>query len=75
MAKALTGKCLARDAKLYLLPVLLLLMAAPAQGADELSYWNDGKAKQSIVAFVGRVTTQGGGGLRPGSRTHRRLRQ
>ena len=56
---------LARDAKLYLLPVLLLLMAAPAQGADELSSWNDGKAKQSIVAFVERVTTQGGADFVP----------
>ena len=56
---------LARDAKLHLLPVLLLLMAAPAQGADELSSWNDGKAKQSIVAFVGRVTTQGGADFVP----------
>ena len=57
---------LARDAKRYLLPILLLLMAAPsAQGADQLPSWNDGKAKQSIVAFVERVTTQGGADFVP----------
>ena len=36
-----------------------------AQGADELSSWNDGKAKQDIVAFVERVTTQGGADFVP----------
>jgi len=28
-----------------------------AQGSDPLPSWNDGKAKQSIIDFVGRVTT------------------
>jgi len=31
-----------------------------AQAADALPSWNDGKAKQSITAFVQRVTTKGG---------------
>jgi len=33
--------------------------AAAAQPADPLPSWNDGKAKQSIVAFVEKVTTPG----------------
>jgi phosphoserine phosphatase len=31
-----------------------------AQAADALPSWNDGAAKESIVEFVGRVTTAGG---------------
>ena len=30
---------------------------AAAEGSDPLASWNDGKAKQSIIDFVGRVTT------------------
>jgi len=30
---------------------------AAAQGSDPLPSWNDGKAKQSIIDFVERVTT------------------
>ena len=39
---------------------LLAVAAAHAQAADALGSWNDGKAKQSIVDFVKRVTTKGG---------------
>jgi len=40
---------------------LLLTVAAPAsaQSADPLPSWNDDKAKQSILAFVARVTKAG----------------
>ena len=34
-------------------------VATRAQAADPLPSWNDGKAKQSIVAFVEKVTTPG----------------
>jgi phosphoserine phosphatase len=50
---------------LALLAVLTLVFAsicsevAIAQATDPLSSWNDGKAKQSIVAFVEKVTTPG----------------
>lgn len=53
---------LAYGAKRYLLSILLLLgvaASATAQNADPLPSWNDGKAKQSIVAFVERVTAEG----------------
>jgi haloacid dehalogenase-like hydrolase len=47
-----------------LLLVLITLGVGPAVGADQpttdsLSSWNDGAAKQAIVAFVARVTKQG----------------
>ena len=44
-----------------LVPVLiaLVLAATAAQAADPLPSWNDGAAKQSIVAFVGKVTAEG----------------
>jgi haloacid dehalogenase-like hydrolase len=43
-------------------PCILLLLtgAAAAQNADQLPSWAEGKAKQSIVAFVERVTVEGG---------------
>ncbi|RUU25743.1 HAD family hydrolase [Mesorhizobium sp. M6A.T.Ce.TU.016.01.1.1] len=53
---------LAYAAKRYLLSILLLLgvaASATAQNADQLPSWNDRKAKQSIVAFVERVTAEG----------------
>ncbi|RWQ82550.1 MAG: haloacid dehalogenase-like hydrolase [Mesorhizobium sp.] len=53
---------LAYAAKRYLLSILLLLgvaASATAQNADQLPSWNDGKTKQSIVAFVERVTAEG----------------
>ncbi len=38
----------------------VLLLAAPARAADDpLPSWNDGPAKQAIVAFVKETTTQG----------------
>ena len=39
---------------------LLAFATTLAQAADPLSSWNDGKARQSIVDFVKRVTTKGG---------------
>jgi phosphoglycolate phosphatase-like HAD superfamily hydrolase len=51
--------------KLTLLAVLTLVFAsicsnvAIAQTTDPLPSWNDGKTKQSIVAFVEKVTTPG----------------
>ena len=39
--------------------LLGLAGSAIAQTADPLPSWNDGKAKQSIVAFVARVSKQG----------------
>jgi hypothetical protein len=51
-----------------LLPKLLVLalasgqalgVLASAQAADPLLSWNDGKAKQSIVEFVAKVTKPG----------------
>jgi hypothetical protein len=53
---------LAWAAKRYLLSILLLLgvaASATAQSADQLPSWNDGKAKQDIVAFVDKVTKEG----------------
>ena len=57
---------LRRAARRCLLSIVVLLAAAPSvQGADQLPSWNEGKAKQSIVAFVERVTTQGGADFVP----------
>jgi phosphoserine phosphatase len=39
--------------------VLASASLAIAQTADPLSSWNDGKAKQSIIEFVAKVTTKG----------------
>ncbi len=38
----------------------LLVAAIAGQAADPLPSWNDGPAKQSIVAFVAKVTLEGG---------------
>ena len=35
----------------------VLFLAAAAQAADPLPSWNEGKAKQSIIEFVAKVTT------------------
>src|SRR4030095_13720331 len=48
-----------------LLLVLITLGVGPAVGADQpttdsLSSWNDGAPKQAIVAFVAKVTKEGG---------------
>jgi phosphoglycolate phosphatase-like HAD superfamily hydrolase len=37
----------------------LILLANVARAADPLLSWNDGKAKQSIIAFVEKVTKEG----------------
>jgi phosphoglycolate phosphatase-like HAD superfamily hydrolase len=37
----------------------LIFTAAVAQAADPLPSWNEGKAKQSIIAFVEKVTKEG----------------
>ena len=39
--------------------VLRLATTTSTRAADPLSSWNDGKAKQSIVEFVGKVTQEG----------------
>jgi phosphoglycolate phosphatase-like HAD superfamily hydrolase len=39
--------------------VSTLAFTVPARAADPLPSWNDGKAKQSIVAFVEKVTKEG----------------
>jgi hypothetical protein len=38
----------------------LVFSATAARGAEPLPSWNDGKAKQSIMDFVPKVTKQGG---------------
>jgi len=45
--------------KKVLTAVLFSLLAANAFAGDPLPSWNDGAAKQSIVAFVEKVTTAG----------------
>ena len=47
--------------------VIFLVTAgvAAAQAADPLSSWNDGKAKQSIIEFVTKVTKKGSPGFVP----------
>lgn len=53
---------LACAAKRYLLSIFLLLgvaASATAQNADQFPSWNEGKAKQAIIAFVERVTAEG----------------
>lgn len=52
---------LACVAKRSLLSILLLLgvAAASAQGADQLPSWNEGKAKQAIIAFVEGAVAEG----------------
>jgi hypothetical protein len=44
---------------------LLAGCAAPVRSADPLPSWNDGAAKQSVVAFVDTVTQQGTPGYVP----------
>ena len=39
--------------------LLPLLLASPAFAADPLPTWNEGKAKEAIVAFVEKVTKEG----------------
>jgi phosphoglycolate phosphatase-like HAD superfamily hydrolase len=49
-----------RPKNLLAVALALALAAGLAHAADALPSWNDGKAKQSITAFVERVTTKGG---------------
>jgi hypothetical protein len=42
------------------LTAVALFLATSARAADPLPSWNAGPAKQSIVSFVNKVTTQGG---------------
>ena len=49
-----------------LLALLFVTIAMPAFAADPLPSWNDGKAKQSIVAFVEKVTKPGSPDFVPG---------
>ena len=47
-------------AKLFALVALCIVsLSLSALAADPLSSWNNGKAKQSIVAFVEKVTKEG----------------
>lgn len=47
-------------AKLFaLVAPCIASLSLPALAADPLSSWNDGKAKQSLVDFVGKVTREG----------------
>ena len=39
---------------------LVLALARPALAADPLPSWNDGSARKAILAFMQRVTTEGG---------------
>jgi phosphoserine phosphatase len=49
-----------RAALLAGLATSLITPCSTVYAADHLPSWNEGPAKQSIVAFVGRVTKQGG---------------
>src|ERR1700689_2899643 len=40
--------------------LFVFVSITPAQAADPLPSWNDGPAKQSIVAFVNKVTDKSG---------------
>jgi hypothetical protein len=44
-----------------------LALGTNAMADDPLPSWNDGKARQSIIDFVGRVTTEGSPGFVPPS--------
>jgi phosphoglycolate phosphatase-like HAD superfamily hydrolase len=48
--------------KTYCLLILGLLFVNSALAADPLPSWKDGKAKQAIVEFVDKVTTEGAAG-------------
>ena len=47
-------------AKLLAFAASLLFAAQASAQTDPLPSWNDGAAKQAIIAFVGDTTTQGG---------------
>jgi hypothetical protein len=43
-----------------LLLFLQIVLAAPLRAEEALPSWNDGPARQAIIAFVAKVTTNGG---------------
>src|SRR5262249_17390374 len=45
--------------------IVAALASSPAAAADPLPSWNDGPAKRAVVAFVERVTEEGGPGFVP----------
>ncbi|MCW2286725.1 hypothetical protein M2323_004494 [Rhodoblastus acidophilus] len=45
--------------KRMFLAILFCIFSGPVFAADPLPSWNDGPAKQSIIAFVAKVTTAG----------------
>jgi phosphoserine phosphatase len=51
-----------------LVAVVATVAASSARAADPLASWNEGKAKQAIVAFVAKVTTPGPGFVPPAER-------
>jgi phosphoglycolate phosphatase-like HAD superfamily hydrolase len=55
--------------KFHLTPLagclLLFFVSIAAMGADPLPSWNDGDVKQSLVAFVEKVTKEGGSNFVP----------
>jgi phosphoglycolate phosphatase-like HAD superfamily hydrolase len=68
MFRGLTKRAMAASARrpvVGILALILLAGGALAQGADPLPSWSEGTAKQTIVAFVGRVTTAGAAGFVP----------
>jgi len=66
---------MSRGAAPFLALLVGLLLPALARAGDALPSWNDGAAKAAIVAFVTRVTAEGGAGFRAGGRADRDLRQ
>jgi phosphoglycolate phosphatase-like HAD superfamily hydrolase len=48
--------------------VCAVALAGPARAADPLASWNDGAAKQAIVAFVAAATSQGKSFVPPAER-------
>jgi phosphoglycolate phosphatase-like HAD superfamily hydrolase len=53
-------------ARSFALAVPLILAGAAQAASDPLPSWNDGAAKQAIVAFVEETTTEGSPGFVPG---------
>ena len=59
----------------FLATVLLTLTTVAFAQTDPLPSWNDGAAKQAIVAFVEARDQEGRHGLRAARRAHRHVRQ
>ena len=45
--------------------LFVVILTLPSLAADPLPSWNDGKVKQSIVAFVEKVTKEGSSNFVP----------